>query len=115
MIQLPVTFEESFIAFKVGLGYISRMREKMPAVDSFFSSYLSTESVTKLLKGFIDASPAFRVLILHMPPPEGAAVLISNNRAALQASTWNAFIALWSFQEAFGRLSVSPQISSTLY
>ncbi|XP_026191168.1 uncharacterized protein LOC113146841 [Cyclospora cayetanensis] len=103
---VPVTFEESFIAFKIGLGYIYKMREKYPESEPFFSSPLSTQTTLALLKAFYDKDKDFRLLLIHMPPPETAAILSSNNRAALQDSTWNAFIALWSFQEVFGRLAV---------
>lgn len=102
-----MTFEESFIAFKVGLGYIARLSEKLSAAESFFSLPLSTETILSLVRAFSDVDQDFRVLLMHLPPPEMATVLSSNNRASLQTSTWNAFIALWSFQEVFGRLTVS--------
>ena len=106
-VQIPVTFEESFIAFKTGLGYMMDMRASIPEAEDFFSSPLSSHSIISLLSAFAAKDKNFRILLLHLPPPEAAAVLSSNHREALQDSTWNAFIALWSFQELFGRLEVS--------
>ncbi|KAL8273426.1 hypothetical protein Esti_002671 [Eimeria stiedai] len=103
--EIPVTFEESFIAFKAGLDYLQQMEEKVPP-NTFFSHRLSSETITSLLTAFANFDRDFAVLLLHTPPPESAAALSSNNRAALQQATWNAFIALWSFHEVFGRLGV---------
>lgn len=107
--QVPLTFEESFIAFKVGLGYIVEMRNQLPGAEPFFSRPLTSRSILSLLEAFSQENQDFSVLLLHLPPPEKATVLISNTRAALQDCTWNAFISMWSFQEVFGRLEVSQQ------
>ncbi|KAL8446402.1 hypothetical protein Emed_004856 [Eimeria media] len=103
--EIPVTFEESFIAFKVGLDYLQQMEPKV-APSTFFTHPLSSDTITSLLTAFADFDRDFAVLLLHTPPPESAVALSSNNRAALQQGTWNAFIALWSFHEVFGRLAV---------
>ncbi|KAL8437477.1 hypothetical protein ACSSS7_000900 [Eimeria intestinalis] len=103
--EVPVTFEESFIAFKVGLDYLQQMEPKV-APSTFFSQPLSPETITSLLTAFAEVDQDFAVLMLHTPPAESAVALSSNNRAALQQGTWNAFIALWSFHEVFGRLAV---------
>ncbi|CDI84857.1 hypothetical protein, conserved [Eimeria praecox] len=113
--QLPVTFEESFIAFKTGLGHLVEMRDSIPDAEPFFSSPLSSQTIMSLLKAFSGKDENFRILLLHLPPSEVATVLSSNHREALQDSTWNAFIALWSFQEVYGRLEADVSISMTAF
>ncbi|CDJ40003.1 hypothetical protein, conserved, partial [Eimeria tenella] len=110
---VPVTFEESLIAFKTGLHYARCVGWAHAAFAAFESAAVSTESVLSLVAAFAEKEKDLSLLLLHLPPAAAAAAASAlSHRQTLQTATWNAFVAFWSIQEVYGLLE--GDLSSTL-
>lgn len=98
-------YTEALSIFKLGFEYIMRYKENEKVVG-VLREKITSDVLQELLQGFLESDETLRILINHIPPSEMTALSMSNTREALQEATWNAFSALWSLREVFGRLKV---------